>query len=280
MKRHACFFSFLAFALAGFSGCSSTSSDKASKKADTAIQKIQGKAQVLIEDGGAGDAALNAGGSSVYIWEGTHRYRLFLRKPADVVHGSVYVVEGIHAQKVIDDLGDPDEGKNGYPLAASCTRAITMAWKDLPFDAIDAQAQVLRARVKRYPARSVFLVTRISPAPPADTAAEESKKAAAAADKNVKEVEVPWEKQQAFLTAGAVVKPAPLWEPAGGTAHCRVLIDTDGTISDLQTGAQLCETVLWSEFRFQPPVQRGKPVKVSTEVELRFEPRKKPATSM
>ena len=59
-----------------------------------------------------------------------------------------------------------------------------------------------------------------------------------------------------------------------------MLIDQDGTISELRTGAQLCETVLWSEFRFQPPVLRGKPVKVSTDVEVRFEPRKKPATSM
>lgn len=277
MKRHARIFSFLALALAGLSGCSSTSSDKASTKADTAIQKIQGKAQVLIEDGGAGDTALNAGGSSVYIWEGTHRYRLFMRRPFEVVHGSVYTVEGIHAQKVIEDLGDPDEGKNGYPLPASCQRVVTMAWKDLPFDGIDAQAQVLRARVKRYPARSVFLVTKISLAPEG-AAGEAAKKAAA--DQDVKEVEVAWDKQRALLTAGALTKTAPLWEPAGGTAKCNVLIDQDGTISELRTGAQLCETVLWSEFRFQPPVLKGKPVKVSTDVEVRFEPRKKPATSM
>ena len=217
MKRHARIFSFLALALAGLSGCSSTSSDKASTKADTAIQKIQGKAQVLIEDGGAGDTALNAGGSSVYIWEGTHRYRLFMRRPFEVVHGSVYTVEGIHAQKVIEDLGDPDEGKNGYPLPASCQRVVTMAWKDLPFDGIDAQAQVLRARVKRYPARSVFLVTKISLAPPAEEAAGEAAKKAAA-DKDVKEVEVAWDKQRAFLTAGTLTKTAPLREPAGGTA--------------------------------------------------------------
>jgi hypothetical protein len=32
--------------------------------------------------------------------------------------------------------------------------------------------------------------------------------------------------------------------------------------------------VPWSQFRYQPPVQNGHPVKVSTEVEVRFDPRK------
>jgi hypothetical protein len=199
----------------------------------------------------------------------------------DVVHGNEYIVEGIHAQKVIDDIGDPDDGRNGYPLQASCERAITMAWTDLPFDAIDAQAQALRTRVKRYPARSIFLVTRIRLAPPAEKDdAAAAKKGPASADKNVKEVDVAWEKQRAFLTAGALVKTAPLWDPAGGAAHCKVIIGQDGKISDLETGAQLCEIVPWSEFRFQPPEQRGHPVKVSTEVEVQFEARKKPPTTM
>jgi hypothetical protein len=41
----------------------------------------------------------------------------------------------------------------------------------------------------------------------------------------------------------------------------------------LATGAQLCEAVPWSEFRYQPPVKAGKPVTVKTEVEVRFQPR-------
>ena len=49
-------------------------------------------------------------------------------------------------------------------------------------------------------------------------------------------------------------------------------------IAELQTGKQLCEFVDWSKYHYQPPVQAGRPVKVSTEVEVRFEPRK-PAKS-
>jgi hypothetical protein len=53
-----------------------------------------------------------------------------------------------------------------------------------------------------------------------------------------------------------------------------VVIGPEGKISEMESGAQLCETVPWSKFRYQPPVQGGHPVKVKTEVEVRFEPRK------
>jgi hypothetical protein len=86
-----------------------------------------------------------------------------LRTPVEAVHGDQYIAEGVYAQKAIEEIGDPDQGRNGYPLQSSCERVVTMAWGNLPFDAIDAQAAVLRARMKRYPARPVFLVARIAP---------------------------------------------------------------------------------------------------------------------
>ena len=271
MNRNARISSILFVALAAFPGCSSKPSVNQPKKAE--LQTIRGKAQVLIESGGANDAALNAGSpSSVYIWEGTHRYRLFFKTPVEVNHGNEYIVEGIYAQKVIDEIGDPDQGKNGYPLRDSCSRAVTMAWSGLAFDTIDAQAEVLRSRVKRYPARPVFLVTRISEAPA--TSQGSADRAAPKADENAREITVPADKQKTFLIAGSAVQPAPLWEPAGGTVSCKVTIGTDGTISELETGAQLCESVDWSKFKYQPAVQRGHPVKVDTEIEVRFEPRK------
>ena len=101
-----------------------------------------------------------------------------------------------------------------------------------------------------------------------------SKKDAAAEEKDVPEVSVAADKQRAFLIEGSPVQTAPLWEPAGGTVSCKVTIDPQGKISELESGAQLCETVAWSKFRYQPPVQGGHPVKVRTEVEVRFEPRK------
>jgi hypothetical protein len=257
-------------------GCSSKPSAQDSKKAETALDKIQGKAQVLTESGGASDAALNAGGPSVYLWVGARRYRLFLRTPVEVVHGDQYVAEGIYAQKAIDEIGDPDQGKNGYPLQTSCERVVTTAWKGLPFDAIDSQAAVLRAIVKRYPARAVFLVAQIRPvtATESGAASAEPKKDAAAEEKNIKEVSVAADKQKALLMEGSPVQTAPLWEPEGGTVSCKVVIDPEGKISDLESTTQLCESVTWSQFRYQPPVQGGHPVKVKTEVEVRFEPRK------
>ena len=276
MNRNARIFCFLILTLAALVGCSSKPSAQDSKKAETALDKIQGKAQVLTESGGASDAALNAGGPSVYLWVGARRYRLFLRTPVEVVHGDQYVAEGIYAQKAIDEIGDPDQGKNGYPLQTSCERVVTTAWKGLPFDAIDSQAAVLRAIVKRYPARAVFLVAQIRPvtATESGAASAEPKKEAAAEEKNIKEVSVAADKQKALLMEGSPVQTAPLWEPEGGTVSCKVVIDPEGKISDLESTTQLCESVTWSQFRYQPPVQGGHPVKVKTEVEMRFEPRK------
>jgi hypothetical protein len=276
MNRNARIFSFLVLALAALGGCSSQPSAKESKKAGTAPDRIQGKAQVLVESGGAADAALNAGGPSVYLWEGAHRYRLFLRTAVDVVHGSEYIAEGVYAQKAIDELGDPDQGKNGYPLQSSCERVVRMAWSGLPFDVIDTHTSALRAMVQRYPARSVFLVTRIRPVTSTEsgTVSAEPKKDAAVEEKNIPEISVAGDKQRAFLIEGPTVQTAPLWEPAGGTVRCKVVINPEGKISELETGAQLCETVPWSQFRYQPPVQGRHPVKVRTEVEVRFEPRK------
>lgn len=276
MNRNARIFCFLVLTLAAWGGCSSEPRAKESKKAGTAPDRIQGKAQVLVEPGGATDAALNEGGPSVYIWEGTHRYRLFLRTAVEVVHGSEYIAEGVYAQKAIDEIGDPDQGKNGYPLQSSCERVVRMAWSGLSFDAIDSHASLLRARVKRYPARPVFLVTRIRPVTSTEssTVSPEPKKDAAVEEKNIAEVSVAGDKQRAFLIEGPTVQAAPLWEPAGGTVRCKVVINPEGKISELETGAQLCETVPWSQFRYQPPVQGGHPVKVRTEVEVRFEARK------
>jgi hypothetical protein len=275
MNRNARIFCFLVLTLAALGGCSSEPPAKESKKAGTATDRIQGKAQVLVESTGATDAALNAGGPSVYLWEGTHRYRLFLRTAVEVVHGNEYIAEGVDAQKAIDEIGDPDQGKNGYPLQSSCERVVKMAWSGLPFDEIDTDASVLRARVQRYPARSVFLVARIRPVTSTESGASaEPKKDAAAEAKNIPEISVAADKQRAFLIEGPTVQTAPLWEPAGGTVGCKVAINPEGKISDLETGAQLCEAVPWSQFRYQPPVQGGHPVTVKTEVEVRFEPRK------
>ena len=276
MNRKPCIFCFLVLTLAALGGCSSEPPAKESKKTATALDKIQGKAQVLVESSGATDAALNAGGPSVYLGDGTNRYRLFLRTAVDVVQGTEYVAEGVYAQKAIDEIGDPDQGKNGYPLQSSCERVVRMAWSGLPFDAIDGNASLLRARVKRYPARPVFLVTRIRPVTSTESTSvpAEPKKATAVGKETIPEISVAADKQRALLIEGPTVQAAPLWEPTGGTVRCQVVIDPEGKISELETGVQLCETVPWSQFRYQPPVQGGHRVKVRTEVEVRFEPRK------
>ena len=275
MNRNACIFCSLVFALAVWSGCSSKPSADEAKKAAIKLDRIQGKAQVLIEGGGAMDAALNAGStSSVYIWEGTRRYRLFFKTPYEVTHGDEYIVEGIHAQKVIDDIGDPEQGKNGYPLLSSCKRVVTMVWS-LPLDAIELNAQVLRTRVNRYPARPVFLVTRLqAKSTESGTVSGAEKKDDPAKGKNVPEVSVAADKQRTLLIEGAPVQTAPLWDSKGGTVNCKVTIGPDGKIAALDTGKQLCEMVPWSQYRYHPTVRGGHPVKVSTEVEVRFEPRK------
>jgi hypothetical protein len=273
MRRNACVFCSLLFALAVFSGCSSKPSADQAKTAPK-LDKIQGKAQLLIESGTL-ESALNAGGQSIYLWEGARRYRLFIKAPVQVTHGDQYVVEGIYAQKMIDDIGDPDNGANGYPLLSSCEKAVRRVWSGIPMDQIDLHAQTLKARVNRYPARAVFLVSKIAPATESSTdSAGLKKKEDAEKGAKLKEVSVPPEKQRALLAEGSTTLPAPLWEPKGGTVSCPVLIDTEGKIESLLTGKQLCEAVDWGNFRFQAPGQAGKPIKVNTEVEVKFEPRK------
>ena len=281
MNHNARVLSFLVFTVAVWSGCSSKPSANEGKKA-AALDRIQGKAQVLIESGGAMDVALNAGGSSsVYIWEGTRRYRLFFKTPFEATHGDEYIVEGINAQRVIDEIGDPDEGKNGYPLRTSCDRVVRMVWGGQAFDVMDLNAQVLYNRVHRFPARSVFLVTRIQPVKSTEsgTGSAASKKDDTKKEKDAPEVSVAADKQRALLTGGPPAQNAPLWEPNGGTVSCKVLIGPDGKIAELLTGKQLCEIVPWSQYRYQPTVRGGLPVKVATEVEVRFEPRKPKPTS-
>ncbi|MBZ5576273.1 MAG: energy transducer TonB [Acidobacteriia bacterium] len=271
MNRNAGSVCLLVLALAGWGGCSSRPPAAESKKAGTPLDKIQGKALITAEST-ATDSALNAGGPSVYLTEGLHRYRLFFKTAVPVVQGKEYVAEGVNAQKVIDDIGDPDQGKNGYPLESSCERAVKMAWSNLPFDVLDGQTSVLRARVKRYPARPVFLVTSLQPVTADGAGSPQPNKDAD--DQDLPEVSVPAEKQRALLIEGPAVQPAPLWEPTGGTVLCKVVVNSQGKISELGTGMQLCESVPWSQFRYQPPVDHGHPVKVKTEVEVRFEPRK------
>ena len=269
-NAHIVCFSLLLPTLAALSGCSSGPPAAESKQAAPPF-KIQGKLRVLHLSDATSDSALNGGGPSIFVWEGRQQYRLFSRKPANVVDGEEYIVEGVLAQKAIDEIGDPDQGKSGYPLKSSCERVVRMAWSGLPFEEADVKAVALRGRVGRYPARPIILVTKITPAPP-----KEGGKAAADKDKEkeIRTISVPADKQKALLIEGSPVLTAPLWEPAGGTIRCKVIIDREGKISELETGAQLCEAVPWSQFRYQAPVQGGRPVNVSTEVEVRYEPRK------
>ncbi len=272
MTRNNHVFSFLALTLAGLAGCSSAPTTKASKQV-AAPDKIQGKAQVLLDETTAADAAMNAGGPSVYLVDGLKRYRLFFNTAFKVEPGKEYVAEGVYAQKAIDAMGDPDNGKNGYPLESSCDKVVRTAWPGLAFDVTDLHITSLRAKVKRYPARPVFLVTRIQPAI-SDADSAKQVKNTGAGEKETPEVSVPADKQRALLIEGSTVLTAPLWEPAGGTARCKVVIDEEGKIAELNSGAQLCETVPWSQFRYKPTVKGGRPAKVNTEVEVLFEARK------
>jgi len=274
MKRNPLIVCSLALALAALIGCAGKPAATEAKKGGPALDRIQGKAQLSLQSSGASDAALNAGGPSVYLWEGSRRYRLFFRVATEIAHGKEYVAEGVFAQKAIDEIGDPDQGKNGYPLQSSCERVVRKAWSGLPFDVVDGNASLLRAKVNRYPARPVFLVTRIRPATPEESAAAQSKTDAPAADENAPEVAVAAEKQREFLLEGPTFQTAPLWEPEGGTVRCKVVIGTNGKIAELATGMQLCEAVPWSQFRYQPPLRAGHPVRIRTEVEVCFEPRK------
>ena len=273
MKRNSCTFWLLTLMLAGFGGCSSEPSGKGSGKAAAAPDKIQGKAQVNLDETAATDAAMNAGGPSVYLVDGLHRYRLFFNKAFPVDPGKEYLAEGINAQRAIDEIGDPDEGKNGYPLQSSCDRVVRMAWPGLAFDVTDGYVSSLRGRVKRYPARPVFLVMRLLPVTSKENGADSAEPRKKAGEKAIPEVSVPADKQRALLIEGPTALTAPLWEPKGGTVRCRVFV-TEGKVSELDTAAQLCETVPWTQFRYQPTVKSGHSVKVKTEVEVRFEPRK------
>ena len=97
----------LVFALAVLASCSSAPPASEAKKAQIPLDKIQGRIQVLVDNsGGTGDAALNPGGAAVYLWVGPQRFRLFSRTLMEVTHGKDYVVEGVNAQKVIDEIGD------------------------------------------------------------------------------------------------------------------------------------------------------------------------------
>jgi len=272
MYRNRYVFCFLVLSLAALSGCSSGPSAKESKKAAAAPDKIQGKIQEVLSETTSTDAALNAGGPSLYILEGVRHYRLFFKTAMQVDPTKEYVAEGVDAQKAIDEIGDPDQGKNGYPLQSSCDRVVRMAWPGMAFDVTDSDSSVLCARVKRYPARPVFLVTRLQLVAPKEGDAAEAKKDAEA--EKAPEVSVAADKQRALLIEGPTVQTAPLWAPEGKTVRCQLVIGQEGRILELETGAQLCESVPWSQFRYKPTVQGGHPVKVETEVEVRFEPRK------
>src|SRR5262245_39225239 len=110
MHRNTCIFCFLLVTLAGLAGCSA---EPPAKQVVTAPDKIQGKALVDLSEPSGVDAALNAGGPSVYLVDGLIRYRLFFNQAFEVKPGQEYIAEGVYAQKAIDAIGDPDMGKNG-----------------------------------------------------------------------------------------------------------------------------------------------------------------------
>jgi hypothetical protein len=264
MTRNTYVLCFLMVVLAGLSGCSSAPPPK---PAAPAPDKVQGKAQVVLSESTALDSSINGGGPSVYLLVGLNRYRLFFDKASEVKPGQEYIAEGVYAQKAIDAIGDPDQGKKGYPLGSSCDSVVRMAWPALAFAVVDSYSNSLRAKVQRFPARPVFLVSRIQPVTGSVNSAKDE-------DKEAPTVTVPADKQRALLVAGPTVLTAPLWDPTGGTARCKVVIDEEGKIEELNSGAQLCETVAWAQFRYQPTVKGGHPVRVNTEVEVRFDPRK------
>jgi hypothetical protein len=262
--------SLMLLGLAGLAGCSSAPPKKESA---APTDKIQGKAQIVTTETTALDASMNAGGPSVYLVDGLNRYRLFFNKPFEVEAGKLYIAEGILAQKAIDAMGDPDQGKNGYPLDSSCGTVVRTAWPGVALDLADSYSNSLRDRVRRFPARPVFLVMKIEPAG-APAGSDKQAQEAAPAEKGIPEVSVPADKQRTLLIDGPSVLPAPLWEPTGGTARCKVVIDEEGKIAELNSGSQLCETVPWAQFRYKPTLKAGHPARVNTEVEVRFDPRK------
>src|SRR6202161_3782587 len=160
MTRNATVFCFLVIALTGLPGCSSK---PAAQPAAAPPDKIQGKAQVVSNETTQLDASLNGGGPSVYLIDGMNRYRLFFDKASPVDAGKEYIAEGVYAQKAIDAIGDPNQGKNGYPLGSSCDKAVRMAWPALAFYVADSYPTSLSSKVKQFPARPVFLVAAIQP---------------------------------------------------------------------------------------------------------------------
>jgi len=266
MTRNAYVICFLVLA-AILAGCSSKPSAGAAGKNRPAPDRIQGKSQVVLTETTANDTALNADGPSVYLIDGLRRYRLFFNKATPVEAGKEYIAEGVLAQKAIDAIGDPDQGKNGYPLQASCDKVIGTTWPGMAFDVTDADSTALCEKVKRFPARPVFLVMKLT------EATAEAKKPAEA-EKEPPEVTVPADKQRALLISGPASLPAPLWAPDGGAVNCKVEIGVDGKIAELNTGAQLCESVDWSQFSYKPTLKAGKPAEVQTEIAVRFDPRK------
>jgi hypothetical protein len=266
MTANAYMFCCILPAISGLMGCSSAPPKQAAPPPD----KIQGKAQVVLSETTQLDASINGGGPSVYLVDGLNRYRLFFDKAPPVDAGKEYVAEGVYAQKAIDAIGDPNQGKSGYPLGPSCDTVVRTAWPALGFDVVDSYSTSLCSKVKRFPARPVFMVTQIKPA----TDSAKQKNDAAAADKDAPHISVPADKQRALLAEGPTVLTAPLWEPTGGTVHCKVGIDEDGKIAELNSGSQLCEAVPWSQFRYRPTLKGGHAVGVDTDVEIRFDPRK------
>jgi hypothetical protein len=267
MTRNAYVFCFLVFVFDGLTACSSNSP---AKQAAAPPDKIQGKAQVVLTETTQLDASLNGGGPSVYLVDGLSRYRLFFDKASQVEPGKEYIAEGVYAQKAIDAIGDPGKGKNGYPLASSCDSVVRTAWPALAFDVVDSYSNSLRSKVQRFPARPVFLVARIQPVTGAAAKDKEDKED----EKEAAPVSVAADKQSALLVAGSTVLTAPLWEPTGGTVHCKVVIDGEGKIAELDSGSQLCENVPWMKFSYKPTLKGGHPARVNTEVEVRFDPLK------
>ncbi|MGB6944305.1 MAG: hypothetical protein WBE37_18025 [Bryobacteraceae bacterium] len=256
----------LVLALGGLIGCTSAPPKQAAPPPD----KIEGLAQVVLTETTQLDASINGGGPTVYLIDGLNRYRLFFDKASPVEPGKEYIAEGVYAQRAIDALGDPNQGKNGYPLGSSCDSVVRTAWPALSFDVVDSYSTSLCDKVKRFPARPVFMVMQIKPV----TDSAKQKQDAGVVEKEVPPVSVPADKQRALLVAGPTVLTAPLWDPTGDSVHCKVVIDEEGKIAELDSGSELCESVPWSQFRYQPTVKGGHPVRVNTEVDVRFDPRK------
>src|SRR5881394_2034687 len=106
MNRKPCLPWFLVLAVAGLVGCAGEKSAKDAKPTAAVMHQVKGKLQVASASTGS-DAALNAGGDSLYIRDGVRRYRLFLKSRMEVTPNTEYAAEGIYAQKAIDEIGDP-----------------------------------------------------------------------------------------------------------------------------------------------------------------------------